>query len=120
MGKPQRFAEETSGVFFHVGVWSRIRPGLPPRGVRFSSVPEKNQVKSEETESSAGSERGSTSAEGQVLTHKYRAVSNEEETEEVPVQSELQMATEDMSTSQSGTRLTSTCQFMHNKSNVTP
>lgn len=51
---------------------------------------------------------------------KYRAVSNEEERKEVLVQSEMQMATEDMSTSQSGTRTTSTCQFIHNKSNVTP
>ncbi len=52
--------------------------------------------------------------------HKYRAVSNEEERKEVLVQSEMQMATEDMSTSQFGTRPTFTRQFLNNKSNVTP
>lgn len=50
---------------------------------------------------------------------KYRAARNEEERKEVLVQSEVQMATEDMNTSQSGTRTTSTCQIIH-KSNVTP
>lgn len=51
---------------------------------------------------------------------KYRAARDEEERKEVLVQSEMQMATEDMSTSQSGTRTTSSCQFIHNKSNATP
>ncbi|KAK1886601.1 Integration host factor subunit alpha [Dissostichus eleginoides] len=51
---------------------------------------------------------------------KYRAASDEEEREEVLVQSAMQMATENMSTSQSGTRTASFCQFIHNKSNATP
>lgn len=50
----------------------------------------------------------------------HQVQSNEEERKEVLVQSEMQMATEDMSTSQSGSRTTSTCQFIYNKSNATP
>jgi len=51
---------------------------------------------------------------------KYRAASSEEEWEEVPVKSEMQMATEDMTTSQPGTSATSNCQFIHKTLNVNP
>ncbi|KAF0037165.1 hypothetical protein F2P81_010039 [Scophthalmus maximus] len=50
----------------------------------------------------------------------HGALSDEEEGKGELVQSEMQMAPEDMSTTQSGTGMTSTCQFIHSKSNVTP
>ncbi|CAB1441886.1 unnamed protein product [Pleuronectes platessa] len=50
----------------------------------------------------------------------HRPVSDEEEREEGLGQSEMQTATGDMSTTQSGTGTPSTCQFIPNKSNVTP
>lgn len=51
---------------------------------------------------------------------KPRTASNEGGRKVVLVKSEMRMATEDTSYSQSGTRTTSTCQLIHQRSNTTP